>query len=226
LACIQDKAEGQVDIQWVIAFLIGVFIGIDVHEFAHAWAADRLGDPTARYQGRLTLNPLAHLDPVGTIMILAGVLYHFGIGWGKPVPVNPYNLRKSPRVGMAMVAVAGPLANLLLASLVAIPLRLLLPMPRLLLIILGVTVSANIGLALFNLLPLPPLDGFNVLMGILSTMRTPYAYRWYMSLSKLEAQGPLALLAFLFLDYILPISLVWTILGPPYTLLSRLILGF
>lgn len=206
----------------ILGFLIFVFLGIAVHEFAHAWAADRLGDPTARFQGRLSLNPLVHLDPLGTLMILTSMFYGFGIGWGKPVPVNPYNLRMNPRAGMALVAFSGPFSNLLLA--LGLGALAHLPLPYLAKFALVIGVFANIGLALFNMLPLPPLDGFDVLMGILDAIRNPTARQIYYQLSRLEAQGPLVLLAVLMLDYILPINLLGSLLGPPFRFLTSLIL--
>ena len=107
-----------------IALLVGVLIGITVHECAHAWTANKLGDPTARYLGRVTLNPLAHLDPLGTILMLYSVMIGFGIGWGKPTPVDPRYLKFGPRVGMAIVAIAGPISNIITAVVFAVPLRL------------------------------------------------------------------------------------------------------
>ena len=109
-----------------VALLIGLVIGITVHECAHAWSASELGDPTARYQGRVTLNPIAHLDPLGSLLMLYSMMIGFGIGWGKPTPVNPSNLKYGPRLGMAIVAVAGPLSNILVAIVFAIPLRVAL----------------------------------------------------------------------------------------------------
>ena len=93
---------------------------LSVHEFSHAWMADRLGDPTARYMGRLTLNPLAHLDPYGTLFMLLAIASGIGIGWAKPVPFNPNNLRGNYRTGIGLVSVAGPASNLLLAVAAAI----------------------------------------------------------------------------------------------------------
>jgi len=92
-------------------------VSISIHEFSHAWAAYELGDPTARNLGRLTLNPLVHFDPLGALMILFMALAGWGLGWGKPVPVNPYNLRGNPRVGMGLTSAAGPFSNLVLATL-------------------------------------------------------------------------------------------------------------
>ena len=104
------------NIQSFIAGALGILIALDIHEFFHAWVADQLGDPTARYLGRISLNPLVHLDPLGTMMMFMAALTGRGIGWGKPVPVNPHNLRYGPRVGMGIVSFAGPFANLVTAA--------------------------------------------------------------------------------------------------------------
>ncbi len=209
----------------IVAFLISLLIAIDVHEFAHAWVANELGDPTARYQGRLSLNPLVHLDPMGTIMMLFSIFYGFGIGWGKPVPVNPLYLRKGPRVGMGMVAAAGPLSNLVLAAMAAVPIRLGITMSWSLLNLLLILISINIGLALFNLLPLPPLDGASILQGILSTIRARWAYQVSGALDRIQAQGAIIFLLLIMVDRILPISILGLVLGAPYRLLFRLIVG-
>lgn len=209
-----------------VALLISLLIAIDVHEFAHAWVANELGDPTARYQGRLSLNPLVHLDPMGTIMMLFSVFRGFGIGWGKPVPVNPLYLRKGPRVGMGMVAAAGPLSNLVLAAIAAVPIRLSLSLPWSLAILLVFMISVNISLALFNLLPIYPLDGASILRGILSTIRTTWAYRLSEALDRIGAQGYIVLLLFIMIDQVLPTGILDLIIGRPAQLLFRLMTGF
>ncbi|MCK4451474.1 MAG: site-2 protease family protein [Anaerolineae bacterium] len=209
----------------IVALLISLLIAIDVHEFAHAWVANELGDPTARYQGRLSLNPLVHLDPMGTMMMLFSVFSGFGIGWGKPVPVDPRYLRRGPRVGMAMVAAAGPLSNLMLAAIVAVPIRLGLTMSWSLLNLLLILISVNISIALFNLLPIPPLDGASILRGILSTIRARWAYQVSDALDRMQVQGPIIFLLLIIVDQVLPISILGLVLGTPYRLLYRLILG-
>ncbi len=209
----------------IVAFLLSLLIAIDVHEFAHAWMANELGDPTARYQGRLSLNPLVHLDPMGTMMMLFSVFSGFGIGWGKPVPVDPRYLRKGPRVGMGMVAAAGPVSNLILAAIVAVPIRLGLTMSWSLLNLLLILISVNISIALFNLLPIPPLDGASILRGILSTIRARWAYQVSDVLDRMQVQGPMIFLLLIIVDQVLPISILGLIIGTPYRLLYRLILG-
>lgn len=211
-----------------ISGLVAVVLGITIHEFSHALSADLLGDSTARYQGRLTLNPLAHFDPLGGIMMLVSSITGFGFGWGKPVPVNPVNLRFGPRVGMALTAFAGPFSNILLATLLALPLRLFSPsLPWGASLILYTAVSANVALAVFNLLPIYPLDGFSVLRGILATVRARWAYDIGDLLDQLLRFGPMIFIALLALDNVLPPpGIIWTILGPIHRLLMRLILGW
>jgi Zn-dependent protease len=164
--------------------LPALLVAIVFHEYAHAQAADALGDPTPRYSGRLTLNPLAHLDPVGLL-----ALWFFRFGWAKPVPVNPYNFR-DPRRGMVLVAMAGPAMNLFLAFLTMLVLRLT-----------GVSLSAagpivsqlllyNVLLAAFNIIPVPPLDGSKILAGLLPRSAGRY-------IAQIEPYGWVVLLALL-----------------------------
>ena len=209
----------------IVFFLLALVISISIHEFSHAWSAYELGDPTARNLGRLTLNPIKHFDPLGALMIVFMAMSGWGIGWGKPVPVNPYNLRTHPRVGMGLTSAAGPFSNLVLATLSAIPLRLGWSLPGLLEGFLWTMVFTNVGLAIFNLIPLPPLDGFNVLQGLLATFRTRWAYDWGNSLDRLAPYGPVILLGLLSLGWFVGFNLLGRIMGPPMEALLGLILG-
>jgi Zn-dependent protease len=157
----------------LIARAVTLLIAFTIHELAHALTADYLGDSTPRRMGRISLNPLVHLDPIGTLVLLVA-----GFGWAKPVMVNPYNMRGDPRTNMAIVAIAGPISNIFMATLAAIPFRLglldiftafraaegLLPSFEFLLFQF---IWINIILAVFNMIPLGPLDGLKVLDGVL-----------------------------------------------------------
>jgi Zn-dependent protease len=199
-----------------------VVVSITVHEFSHALAAYELGDSTARNQGRLTLNPIVHFDPMGALMLLYMAFVGFGIGWGRPVPVNSFNLRGNRRVSMGLTSAAGPFSNLLLATIFAIPLRLgPATWPFFLYELLWVIVVTNVGLALFTLIPLPPLDGFSVLQGLLGTFRTRWAYEWGNRLDRLAPYGPVLLMALLALSWFGSFNILGRILGPP----MRAILG-
>ena len=206
--------------------LLAVVLGITVHEYSHAQAAEWLGDSTARYQGRLTLNPAAHFDLFGGLMILVSSLTGFGFGWGKPVPVNPYRLRFGPRVGMALTSLAGPFSNIVLATLVGAPLRLVNAMSPQLYRALITMVSVNVALAVFHLLPIPPLDGFSVLQGLFSTIRARWALDATNFMDQVARQGPMLFMLLLFADRALPSpGIIWTILGPLHRLLMWLILN-
>ena len=137
------------DLARFAAIIIAVLVAIDVHECCHAWVAAQLGDPTAKNLGRVSLNPIVHLDPLGTLMIFLTAITGFGIGWGKPVPVNPNWLRYGPLKGMGIVSLAGPVANLTTAAVLAIPFRAgLLVLPGSVLEFLLIAAMVNIGLAL------------------------------------------------------------------------------
>jgi len=139
-----------------LIWLVALLVALTIHEFSHAAMADRLGDPTARLAGRKTLNPFAHLDPIGTLMLL-----FFRVGWGKPVPIDDYNLQDSRR-DTALISLAGPGSNLILAIFLAILMRLIG-----LIGLIGPIIILNVGLGIFNLLPIHPLDGAKILLGFL-----------------------------------------------------------
>jgi len=198
-----------------------LLIAFPVHELAHAWTADRLGDTTPRWNGRLTLNPLAHLDPWGAFVFL-----FFGFGWAKPVPVNPYALQRRTPAGMMLVAAAGPLSNLLLAILVAIPFRAgLLTGPfsvsgtfPTLSGLLAQFVFFNLILLLFNLLPISPLDGEKVLEYFL-----PPAGRE--TLARLRPYGTVILLGLVLLGSFGRINLLSLLIGAPAEKLFSLLIS-
>ena len=152
----------------VLSLAIFLF-AIIIHEIAHGWVAYKLGDPTAKYAGRLTLNPMAHIDPFGMIL-LPLILTMMGspviLGWAKPVPVNFWNL-KNPRRDMIWVGLAGPLANIILAFALSLFLKININLPALIFNILIAGIYVNLVLAVFNLIPIPPLDGSRVVVGLL-----------------------------------------------------------
>lgn len=206
----------------LISYLFVLLTAFSVHEFAHAWTANLFGDDTPRLNGRLTLNPLAHLDPLGSLMMLVA-----GFGWAKPVPVNPYTLERRSSAALMLVSLAGPLSNLFMAILAALPFRLglvsvyqaqmdmmtsgshFLPtLPQL----LWVFVSVNLVLMLFNLIPLYPLDGEKIAIYFLPPS-------WGRALERIRPFSPLILLALVFVG---GLSLIIT---PVLTGLTRLLIG-
>ena len=180
---------GNPSIEGLIAGIVALLVGLTFHEFSHALLADQLGDRQPRAMGRLTLNPIPHIDPIGALMLVVA-----GFGWAKPVMVNPFALRDGPR-GMALVAFAGPIANVVVAIGFAVIYRVLGVVgvddgfaPRLVELI----VRLNILLAIFNLIPIPPLDGYNVLLAFLPP-------RQAMVVRQYAPYGVIALLLLVFL---------------------------
>ena len=208
----------------LIARIIVLLTAFSVHEFAHAWMADYFGDDTPRINGRLTLNPMAHLDPMGSLMLILA-----GFGWAKPVPVNPYALRRHSPSAMMWVALAGPLSNFLMAIVAAIPFRLglfsifnaamvtgqFLPtLPQLLVEF----VYINLILMLFNLIPLAPLDGEKIIEYFLPPAGADF-------LASIRPYGPMILLLLFIAGPYLGINILGWILGPPIQFLFTNLMG-
>ena len=192
-----------------IIYFVGLIIAITIHEFSHAFTADRYGDPTPRSYGRLSLNPFRHLDPLGTLMLFVA---HFG--WGKPVPIDPYNLSKKEET---MVALSGPASNLLLAILFTLIYRFV-PIPIFVAGIIFIFVQINISLAIFNLLPLPPLDGSKLFLNLLPKKQS---LEWQ---ETFDRYGIILLAILLFLP-IAGSSFIGLIISPIIKFLIRLLLG-
>lgn len=182
----------------LLAWIIGFITALTIHEFAHAYTADHLGDPTARYAGRISLNPLNHLDPAGTLFLVFA-----GFGWGKPVPVNPRNFA-DPRVGQILTSAAGPLANLALALILAIPYNFLLTPNTETWIFIQTVIYLNIVILVFNLLPIYPLDGGNIIAPLLSPKVAQYFFQY----------GPVVLFSVIALDWVFHASILWNLLVP------------
>ncbi len=214
----------------IVYVLLALLIALTIHEASHALAAYLLGDPTPKEMGRLSLNPFAHLDPFGALMILL-----VGLGWGKPVIIKAEKLRPGPQIGMALVGIAGPLSNLALAVAASIPLRLhwvsLLPerfieteflpaqfqffsIGRVILYI----VFISLGLAIFNLIPINPLDGSRLWQIVLPT-------RLYQRIARVEIVGLFVVIALVLSDRFFETNILMSILGPPIRFLWWLLVG-
>jgi len=205
-------------LQKIVVWALPVLFAITVHEVAHGWVAKQLGDRTAMMLGRLTLNPIKHIDPIGTILV-PGIMILFGgvvFGWAKPVPVTWQNLR-NPKRDMALVALAGPLSNLIMAVLWVMVMKISLLLPgslamvvRPLLYMGGAGITINLILMVLNLVPIPPLDGSRILSSFLPDK---LAWRY----NQLEQYGLLILLI------LLATGLLQHIIGPPLSLMQGLI---
>ena len=178
-----------------LTFIAGLVFAITIHEFAHGFVAYRLGDPTAKLAGRLTLNPASHLDPIGTLALL-----FLGFGWGKPTPFDPFNLRNIKR-DSALISVAGAASNFILAALLSLPYLIayftgsLTPTILAFYNIFSIAIWINLILGVFNLIPVAPLDGFKVLAGLLPR-------HWYEDFMQMERYGIFILLVLLLTGFV------------------------
>lgn len=210
----RPPGQMSIDPDYVIATIITFVIAITVHEFMHAWSAFKLGDPTAARLGRITLNPVAHFDPVGFFFMLMLAFGFAPIAWGKPVPVNPTLLRGG-RHGMAITAMAGPASNLVLAMAMAIPVRFgNLELDGFGGLLVQQMIFINLLLAAFNMIPIPPLDGSKILAGILPNF-------WYQYMAPLQQYGMLVLLILVILGR----DILREMYLPVYNLFEGLIVG-
>jgi len=210
------------DIKTLLLIAPPILLALTFHEYAHAYVAYRFGDDTAKQNGRLTLNPLRHLDPLGTIMIF---LVHFG--WAKPVPVNPQRL-KNPRKDLLWISAAGPLANMILALASGLLLRVLLTvggsapdrhsMAGLLVFMVIMSLQINLALAIFNILPIAPLDGSKILAGLLPARYGPM-------LHVVERYGPFILLGLIVFGRASGVSVLGGLIWPFVDYFSQLFAG-
>lgn len=204
----------------LITRILTLVIALSLHEFAHAFLADRLGDLTPRYAGRLSLNPLRHLDPIGSLMLVL-----VGFGWAKPVPIDPSALKRRTPAGVMWVSLAGPFTNLVLALLAAFVLRInVLPassissfLPSPMQFLLEFT-FINLALFLFNILPLAPLDGDKVIEFLLPVP-------WRETFARLRPYGPMVLIALVFILPRLGVNIFAQVFYAPLNALLRLLLG-
>ena len=199
----------------VQVILIPVIIfALSFHEFSHGWMAHRYGDPTAKLAGRLTLNPMAHLDVFGSL-----ALYLMGFGWAKPVPVDPRYLA-NPKKDMMWIAIAGPVSNLIVALISGILLSVLLRMGIIgsqspLIMVLIMSLQINLVLAIFNFIPIPPLDGSRILEGLIP-------YKYHNELAKFEYYGPRVLMGLIILSMFTRFNIFSVIISPIMTVFLKL----
>jgi Zn-dependent protease len=204
------------DLKNLLNIVIALLFAITIHEFFHAWTANKLGDPTAKMQGRLTLNPLAHLDPLGTICIF---IAHFG--WGKPVPVNP-SYFKHPRRDDVLVSAAGPISNFVSALFFGLMFQILYKFTAVtpdLLKVLELLVVMNLMLAIFNCIPLYPLDGSHILKGFLPRQMLP-------GYENICRYSPFVLLGVILLGNFAHIPILQYIIWPPIMFFASLFMTF
>jgi len=210
--------------------VIIIIFSVMVHEISHGYMAERLGDPTARMAGRLTLNPLKHLDPFGSVILpfFLALYAPFIFGWAKPVPYNPYNL-KDPQRGGALIAAAGPLSNLIIALFFGVLIRLgeagTLPIDSNLLNLFDYIVLLNIVLGVFNLVPIPPLDGSKVITFFFShRIRISWEAFWA-RIGRIVAENLFIALIILFLFLFFVLDIIFAVIGPIIILLFELFVG-
>ena len=200
-------------LEYLIILAPVLLFSLCFHEFSHAYIANKLGDNTAKRLGRLNISPLNHLDPMGTFMLLI-----VGFGWAKPVPVNPYNL-KNPKKDMMLIAAAGPISNLILALIGSLLMRFLpYSIISSFLEVFYLFIYINIALAIFNLIPLPPLDGSQIISGLVP-------YHKQNLLNKIHQYGPNILMGLIFIGIFTKINIIHIVMSPFINFFLYLFLG-
>ena len=210
-----------IPIDQLIARIIVLVVAFTVHELAHAWTAEWFGDDTPRMNGRLSLNPLVHLDPIGSLLLLVA-----GFGWAKPVPINPYALGRRSSLAVMWVSLAGPMSNFLMAVIAAIPMRIAISSPNALGLfsqpflfnLLGDFIYINLILMLFNLIPIAPLDGSKIAAAVLPE-------KWGQAVERFSTFGPIVLLVLVFIGPQIGIDVLGWIMNPVMNNLMKLLIG-